>query len=172
MLEIILWDNPILKKVSEPVPDSAFGPELEQFGQQMIETMLAAPGLGLAGPQVGLSQRIFVMTFPDDEIRKSKTAPIVVVNPVINTDGKTLYEREGCLSFPGLHDQVARAVYTTLEFQNPLNGEWNEYDLTNWNARVAQHEFDHLNGIMFFDRMSRQMRKALLREWEKANHSL
>lgn len=142
MLEIILWDNPILKKIAEPVPDSAFGPELEKFGQQMIETMLSAPGLGLAGPQVGLSQRIFVMTFPDDEKRDNKNVPLVVVNPVLKMDGETLYEQEGCLSLPGIHAQVPRSANVRLEYRDPLHGENYETTLTNWDARVAQHEFD------------------------------
>jgi peptide deformylase len=163
VLKITLWDDPILSKIAEPVPDSAFGPELEAFGQQMIETMKANKGIGLSAPQVGVSQRIFVMTFPDHEDR----APLIVVNPILTLSGETLFEREGCLSFPGLYDQVARSAEAVLECRHPLTGTTEGQALTNWDARVAQHEFDHCNGTMFFDRMSRQMRKALLRQWEE-----
>jgi peptide deformylase len=162
-LKIVLWADPILKKIAEPVADSAFGQTLEDFGRQMIETMQAYNGLGLAGPQVGVSNRIFVMTFPDHKERK----PLVVVNPVLKLSGATLYQYEGCLSFPGLQEQVPRSAEVVMEYQDPLEGEWNEYTLANWDARVSAHEFDHCNGVMFFDRMSRQMRKALLRQWEE-----
>jgi len=161
MLKITLWDDPVLSKIAEPVADSAFGPDLEEFGRQMVETMNEKNGLGLAGPQVGVSNRIFVMTFPDNE----KMKPIVVVNPTLKLSGWFKYEREGCLSFPGLFDQVERRELVTMQYRNPI-GESLECVLANWDARVAQHEFDHLDGIMFFDRMSRQMRKRLMQEWE------
>jgi peptide deformylase len=163
VLKITLWDDPVLKKIAEPVADSAFGPELEAFGQEMLETMKACGnGVGLAGPQVSVSNRIFVMKFPEDENR----APIVIVNPVIKLSGWLTYEREGCLSFPGIYEQVERNADVVMQYRNPI-GEAMEIHLTKWDARVAQHEFDHLNGIMFFDRMSRQVRKRLLREWEE-----
>lgn len=162
MLQVTLWDNPILTKVAEAVPDSAFGSSLEAFGQEMIETMVSHQGIGLAGPQVGVSSRIFVMSFPES---KGRFHPIVVVNPRLKLDGWFTYEREGCLSFPGLFEQVERQHDVVMEYQTPT-GSWTEYDLHKWDARVAQHEFDHLNGIMFFDRVSRQVRKRLIREWE------
>jgi len=162
VLTITLWDDPILSKVAEPIADSAFGPQLEAFGQDMIETMVTKKGVGLAGPQVGVSSRIFVMTFPDHEDRK----PIVVVNPVLKLDGWFTYEREGCLSLPGLYEQVERRNDVIMQYFNPI-GEPQERHVTKWDSRIAQHEFDHLNGIMFFDRMSRQMKKRLLKEWEE-----
>lgn len=164
MLTITLWDNPILSKVAEPVADSAFGSSLEAFGQDMIETMVSNKGIGLAGPQVGVSSRIFVMSFPEHKDRK----PLVVVNPVLKLGGWFTYEQEGCLSFPGITEQVERQAEVVMQYRNPI-GESLERIVTKWDARVAQHEFDHLNGIMFFDRMSRQVRKRLLREWE-ASH--
>jgi peptide deformylase len=164
VLTITLWDNPILSKIAEPVPDSGFGQGLEDFANQMIETMVAKKGVGLAAPQVGVSSRVFVMTFPTDEARK----PIAVVNPTLKLDGWYTYEREGCLSLPGLYDQVERKADVTMQYRNPI-GEAQEIVIHKWDARVAQHEFDHLNGIMFFDRMSRQMRKRLLKQWEETH---
>jgi len=175
VLKITLWDDPILKKIAEPVPDSAFGLKLELFGRDMIETMEANNGIGLAAPQVGISERIFVMSFPDH----TDLDPIIVVNPRIRYLGSALYEQEGCLSLPGLYEQVARSSEITMEYQDPLTGRWkadlesltpSEATLKNWDARVAAHELDHLDGWMFFDRMSRQMRKALLQRWEKTKH--
>jgi peptide deformylase len=161
VLTIIQWDNPFLKLVAQPVADSAFGSSLEALGQDMVETMVSNKGIGLAGPQVGVSSRIFVMSFPEHKDRK----PIVVVNPVLKLGGWFTYEQEGCLSFPGLSEQVERQAEVVMQYKNPI-GEALELVLTKWDARVAQHEFDHLNGIMFFDRVSRQVRKRLLREWE------
>lgn len=161
MLSIVLWNDPILSSIAAPVAESAFGPQLEAFGQRMIETMKASRGIGLAGPQVGVPERIFVMSFPDQKSRE----PIVVVNPTLKLDGWFTYEQEGCLSFPGFYDQVERRADVVMQYKNPM-GESLELDIHKWDARVAQHEFDHLNGIMFFDRMSRQMRKRLLKQWE------
>jgi len=162
-VKITLWDDPILTKIAEPVAESAFGSELESFGQEMLATMKACGnGVGLAGPQVSLSNRIFVMKFPEDETR----TPIIVINPVLKLSGWYTYQREGCLSLPGIYEQVERNQDVVMQYRNPI-GETLEVSLTKWDARVAQHEFDHLNGIMFFDRMSRQVRKRLLREWEE-----
>jgi peptide deformylase len=169
MLKIVTWPDPILRKVAESVPDSGFGPTLEDFGRQMIATMLegngTSTGIGLAATQVGVAQRVFVMTFPDHK----EFDPLIVVNPTLQLSGETLFEQEGCVSFPGIYDQVARSATVTMDYQNALSGEHHKQILTSWDARVAQHEFDHINGIMFFDRMSRQMRKALLRQWESTH---
>ncbi len=161
-LTIVLWGDPVLSEVAEPVPDSGFGPKLEAFGRDLVKTMKAHSGIGLAAPQVGVSERIFAMTFPDHDAM----GPIVVVNPILVLSGKTLYEREGCLSFPNLFAQVPRSSDIVMEYRDPL-GEEHELPLAGWDARVAQHEWDHTMGIMFFDRVSRQMRRSLLREWRK-----
>jgi len=164
ILDIVEWEHPTLKQVAAPVADSEFGPQLEAFGAQLIATMLAnANGVGLAAPQVDVSKRVFVMRFPDHGDLK----PIVVVNPAVELSGKTLHEREGCLSFPGIYEWVARSEIAVMTYREPLHGEWQEYILTGWDARVAQHELDHLNGIMFFDRLVSQLRKKVLKRWAK-----
>lgn len=166
MLTITYWDDPLLKKVCEPVPDSAFGPALVEVGRQMLELMTEKKGVGLAANQAGLDQQLFVMTFPRKK-DEPKLEPLTVINPIIELSGKVLCDEEGCLSIPGFWDQVQRSENALLRFQQPLDGTWEERALTGMDARIAQHEVDHLNGIMFFDRMSKQMRKALLRRWEK-----
>ncbi|MBZ5660023.1 MAG: peptide deformylase [Acidobacteriia bacterium] len=172
LLKLVYWDDPALSTVCETVMDNEFGPKMEEFGQQLLATMDAAPGVGLAAPQVGITKRIFAMRFPDHEGLK----PMVIVNPTLELSGSTRYEREGCLSVPGVFEQVARAEKADLRFKTLDNIEA-VMELTNIDARVAQHEFDHLNGIMFFNyldvrptygrRMSKQVSKQVLREWER-----
>jgi|SRR5208282_3254521 len=183
------WDDPVLSVVCPAVEDNEFGPELIQFGLSLLKTMENHNGLGLAAPQVGVAKRIFAMAFPDDEEKyrqwspdgkcpdwRHPRKPIVVCNPTLMLDGKTLYEREGCLSLPGIFEQVARAEKVTMQYRQ-TDGQPQELPLVDLNARVAQHEFDHLNGIMFFNytdirttygrRMQKQVSKQVLRNWEK-----
>jgi peptide deformylase len=180
------WDDPVLSTLCDAVDDSEFGPQLGEFAVSLLTAMGDRNGVGLAAPQVGITKRIFAMCFPDDEevnrrwsvaglpakVRKA----IVVCNPTLVFEGKTVYAREGCLSLPGIHEQVSRAQTVTMQYQQ-TDGVAKEIVLTDINARVAQHEFDHLNGIMFFNytdkrpqygtRMSKQVSKQVLRDWEK-----
>ncbi len=173
-LTIRYWDDPVLSTVCNAVEDNEFGPKLEEFGESLLATMDAHNGIGLAGPQVGVAKRVFVMTFPDGEIQwegkqpviVNERAAVVVCNPMLVLDGGTVREIEGCLSMPGVHLQIERAANVVMQFRYP-NGVPEELVLTNMNARVAQHEFDHINGIFFINRVSRQMRRQALREWEK-----
>lgn len=173
-LTIRYWDDPVLSTVCDAVEDNEFGPKLEEFGESLLATMDALSGIGLAGPQVGVAKRVFVMTFPDGEIQwegkqpviVNERAAVVVCNPTLVLDGGTLLETEGCLSMPGVHLQIARAANVVMQFRYP-NGVADELVLTNMNARVVQHETDHLNGVFFVTRVSRQMRRAALRNWEK-----
>jgi len=182
ILSIRYWADPILSVVCEKIADNGFGSQLEEFGRELVATMRKANGVGLAAPQVGVAWRVFAMEFPDHRDRE----PIVVCNPELVLKGSTVYAQEGCLSLPNVYQQVYRASAAVLRFRKP-DGEEMELALpTPWDARVAQHEFDHLNGIMFFNhldkrvefvteehpepwgpRMSKQMGKRVLRDWEK-----
>jgi peptide deformylase len=129
-------------------------------------------GLGLAAPQVGIARRIFIMHFPESAKEGKLTSPpLVACNPTLELSGETLYEQEGCLSVPTIFEQVARPKTTLMRYFTVLGVE-KEIELHDMNARVAAHESDHLNGVMFFDRshMSKQVQKALLRKWEKVKH--
>ena len=162
----------MLSTVCDKIGDSEFGPQLEEFARQLVATMDASNGIGLAAPQVGVLKRMFVMRFPDHR----DAPPLVVCNPVLILSGARLGEREGCLSLPGIFDQVYRAWHVNMTYNTP-EGKPSELLLDMWDARVAQHEGDHLNGVMFFDfkdqrptygaRMSKQVSKRVLREWEK-----
>lgn len=183
ILKLVYWDDPALSTVCEKVADNEFGPELSVFAMELKATMDDRNGVGLAAPQVGVTKRIFAMHFPDGYKSDEKPEPIVVINPELELSGRTLNEREGCLSVPGIYEQVARAEKVVMHYRN-IYGKPSVLDLSDINARVAQHEFDHLNGIMFFNfqdirptfgrRMSKQLSKHVLREWdrEKAKRGL
>src|SRR5208337_4033869 len=168
ILPLRYWDDPALSKVCDKIEDNEFGPKLVEFGQSLLATMKSRNGIGLAAPQVGVAKRMFVMRFP----------------------GRLVPGREGCLSLPGLFEQVYRAENCILQYRIPFGSTY-EIALDRWDARVAQHEADHLDGIMFFDykdkrenyvtlehpqpwgaRMSKQLSKNVLREWEKRHERL
>jgi len=186
-LKIRYWDDPVLSTLCGAVEDNEFGPKLDEFAASLLLTMDERSGIGLAAPQVGITKRIFAMRFPDDEEANRRWSaagvppievrkPIVVCNPTLVFDGKPVYAREGCLSLPGIHEQVSRAQTVTMQYRQ-TDGTPKEIVLADINARVAQHEFDHLNGVMFFNytdkrpvygaRMSKQVSKQVLRDWEK-----
>jgi len=129
-------------------------------------------GVGLAAPQVGIVSRVFIMHFPESAKDGKLTAPpLVVCNPTLKFSGPLVCEQEGCLSLPSLFEQVERHQFTSMRYFTVL-GEEKEMELSGMNARVATHEAEHLDGIMFFDRshMSKQVQKSLLRQWEKIKH--
>ena len=170
ILQLRYWDDPVLSTVCEPV--SSFDSRLEKFASQLLATMNTHGGVGLAASQVGVLQRVFIMHFPESAKEgKLTTPPLVACNPTLKFSGETIFEQEGCLSFPTLFDQVGRQQYATMRYFT-IRGEEKEVELSGMDARVAAHETDHLDGVMFFDRrrMSKQMSKGLLRKWDKIKH--
>jgi peptide deformylase len=165
-LTIRYWDDPVLSTVCDAVEDNEFGPKLEEFGESLLATMDDRRGIGLAAPQVGVAKRMFVMTFPDGYKSDDDPKPIVVINPILDLSGRTLREVEGCLSMPGVHLQIERAANVVMRYRN-IHGTESVLELSDMNARVVQHETDHLNGVFFVSRVSRQMRRQALREWER-----
>jgi len=164
-LVIELWKKPTnetLQTVCAPFDESEFGPRLEQFGLQMLNDMASKRGAGLAGSQVGLVKRIFVMTFPDHEMNK----PIVCINPELKLSGKDWVANEGCLSMPGVRGLVRRKYDAVLNYRTPL-GKTEEIHIDHADARVAQHELDHLDGVMYFERMVDRAAAKLMREYFK-----
>ncbi len=158
MLKIQMLGNPILRQKVQPVVH--MDPALHELAEQMIETMLAANGLGLAGPQIGESKAIIVIdTTPDDE---EGATPMVLLNPQIMRFGrkKCKYE-EGCLSIPGVYAEIERPAIVRVRYQN-LEGEWLEDETDDVTARVLQHEIDHLNGVLFIDYLPEDRRAELM----------
>jgi peptide deformylase len=156
VLDIVKWYNPILTIPAEAVRD--FNGDLASLAENMIATMNAYNGLGLAGPQAAASLRIFVM--------KNKKESLVACNPRILIHGPETVMDEGCLSLPGVYNQVSRGTKVDMKYTDVLGNERDIY-LEGLEARIIQHEVDHLNGILFVDRMSRQMRSSTLREYTK-----
>jgi len=148
---VIYIGNPILRDVSEKV--EVFDDELRQFVKELSRTMYVEDGVGLAAPQVAISQRLFVYD-PGDGLR-------VVVNPEIlfRSDEKVKIE-EGCLSIPGIYADVVRPASVRIRYQDEY-GHYHEDDLTDYPARIVQHETDHLDGILFVDYLSSAKRAIL-----------
>src|SRR5208337_366208 len=113
ILPLRYWDDPALSKVCDKIEDNEFGPKLVEFGQSLLATMKSRNGIGLAAPQVGVAKRMFVMRFPDHEAMK----PFVICNPELRLSGRLVPGREGCLSLPGLFEQVYRAENCILQYR-------------------------------------------------------
>ncbi len=163
-LEIVKWYNPVLEEIAEAVTE--FTPELEALSTNMIETMNRFNGLGLSGNQVAAPIRIFVMK--RELPKEGEPLTLTALNPRMLIEGPDEFMSEGCLSLPGIYEQVCRGSKVDMIYQDLQGKEQNIY-LEGIEARIAQHELDHLNGIMFFNRMSRQLRRGVLKRWEKAN---
>lgn len=143
-----------------------------ELAQNMIETMHAASGVGLAAPQVGESLQLTVLDVSQVEDRPStmklnrentdpqSAMPLVLINPEIDLDSETEMGTEGCLSFPEITGEIERAKSVTVRAQN-LDSEAIEIEATGFLARAIQHEVDHLNGILFIDRMSSAAKTSL-----------
>jgi peptide deformylase len=146
--------NPILRKKSKKVVK--FDKALKKFLKDMGETMLKKDGVGLAAPQVGLNQRIIVENF---QLNAKKSRVITLVNPEI-IDASIACEagEEGCLSLPGEYGVVTRYRSITVKFHDE-KGNQRVLELEGWNARIAQHEIDHLDGILFVDKVEGEIRK-------------
>ncbi|MBT5093525.1 MAG: peptide deformylase [Halobacteriovoraceae bacterium] len=170
-LQVFKYPHPVLKKVAEPVTE--FDADLEQFCKNLLHTMYTAPGIGLAAPQVGVSKRIFVLdisyqredvTLADGSKEKRCTEfnPLVFINPVLKElDGEQLHE-EGCLSLPGLYESVKRYSSLEVEYQN-CSGEVKSMKAEELLSVCIQHENDHLEGIVFLNRLS-LLKKNLLKK--------
>ena len=159
VLEIKKYPDEVLKKKALPVErvDNA----LQSLIDDMIETMYAAPGVGLAAPQVGVSKRLIVI---DVSTREEKSPLVVLVNPqIIEADGFVEFE-EGCLSVPEYIAVITRAERTVVKGLD-RKGAPVEIEGTGLLARALQHEIDHLDGILFIDRMS-----SIKREFFKKRH--
>mgnify|MGYP001237896299 CR=1 FL=1 len=162
--EIITAPDPRLKQKSKPV-EGGVSDTHRAFMDDMLETMYAAPGIGLAAIQVGVPLRIIVMDLARDEEPK---APRFFVNPEIVWASEELKPwEEGCLSVPDIYDDVERPARVKLRYLN-YEGEPIEEDAEDLFAVCIQHEMDHLEGVLFIDHLSRLKRENVLRKLKKA----
>jgi peptide deformylase len=162
--EVLQFPDPRLKKKSEPVGEIT--DEIRALAQDMIEVMYDEPGIGLAAPQVGEAIRLVVMDTGWSEEDGEKD-PRVMVNPEIVSREGTLTWTEGCLSVPDYQAEVERAARVVVRYTD-LDGTAHEEDVTELRAVCFQHEIDHLDGILFIDRISRLKRSLYVQKRKKA----
>jgi len=161
--EILKLPDPLLKKVSKPV--EKITPEILSLLDEMLETMYAAPGIGLAAVQIGVPKRLVVVDTARDEAPKN---PLYFINPEIvwSSEETSTYE-EGCLSIPEYYEEVERPAQVKVRFTD-LHGKAHEIEANGLLATVLQHEIDHLNGVLFIDHISKLKRDRVIKKFTKA----
>ena len=171
ILPIVTAPSPILKKKSLPI--NSVDPETKKFMHDMLETMYADEGVGLAAVQVGVLQRILVVDLQDDEDSEIEKDfyPLFMANPeIVEKSSELILATEGCLSLPEQTVEVARARAIKIKFLN-YNNDLQELSLDGWLARVIQHEMDHLDGKLLVDYLSNIKRDVALRKLRKLKNS-
>lgn len=163
-LQLRYYGDPILRERAKEVED--FDAALAELGESMIETMHRERGIGLAGPQVGVSRRIIVALAMRD-VDDADAEAMVLVNPeVLDRSGDTWIFEEGCLSIPGVNGDVTRATGVHVRYQD-VEGNAHTLDASGMFARILLHEIDHLDGRLFIDYLS-PARKSLIKPALKA----
>jgi peptide deformylase len=152
--------SPVLRQRAQPV--SPADPEIRQLVDDLFETMRAAKGVGLAANQVGVAQRVAVV-----DVGEEFGPPLVLINPrIVEVGDETETAEEGCLSIPDIFSDVDRAHTIGLEALDQ-DGQPYRMTVTGFKARAVQHEIDHLDGILFLDRLSAVKRGLLMAKWKK-----
>lgn len=158
-LTILEYPDPRLRTIAQPV--TVFDAALKQQIADMFETMYAAPGIGLAATQVDWHHQLLVI-----DVSEEKNQPQVFINPqILSREGKAKGE-EGCLSVPGIYDDVARAERIRARYQD-ADGKWHERELDGLLGICLQHEMDHLNGKLFVDYLSDLKRQRIRKKLDK-----
>jgi peptide deformylase len=161
---ILKYPDARLREKSEPV--TVFDEDLRALARDLVETMLAAPGAGLAAPQVGVPKRLIVVAGADND-EDFDDRVLVLANPrLLRAEGEQVYD-EGCLSVQDLQEKVIRAAEVTVAFQD-LDGQPREIEADGRRAVILQHEMDHLDGVLFLDHLSRLKREIYKRRLRKS----
>jgi len=163
-LEILRYPDPRLRIKAEPV--TAVDEALRQLARDMLETMYAAPGIGLAATQVNVHHRLIVI-----DVSESRSQPLYLINPELRDAQGIEQMEEGCLSVPGVFELVERAERIRVGFLN-LDGEAVELDADGLLAVCIQHEMDHLDGKLFVDYLSRLKRDRIRKKLDKAQRQV
>ena len=160
--QILTIPDPLLRKVSEPV--TSVNTEVKNLMDDMLETMYAAPGIGLAAVQVGVLKRIIVIDLSKDGQKKD---PLFIVNPQITfKSDKLISYEEGCLSIPNQFAEVKRPSSCKVNFLD-YNGKKREINADGLLATCVQHEVDHLNGVLFIDHLSKLKKDIIIKKTKK-----
>ncbi len=164
ILEVLQFPDSRLREKSSLIAEGEVDAELRELAQNMAETMYDEPGIGLAAPQVGVAKRLFVM---DLEWTEGERNLRVLLNPeIVNSEGKQISKEEACLSVPDFSADVERAAHVVVKARS-LDWESLEFDCTELEAICFQHEIDHLDGVLYIDRISRLKRDFYVRRRKK-----
>jgi peptide deformylase len=162
ILDIVTIPDPLLKTISKPV--AAVDDDLRKLMDDMLETMYAAPGIGLAAIQIGVAKRVLVM---DLEGEPDALKPLYMVNPEVLWASEEMHiYNEGCLSVPEQYADVERPRDIKIKYLD-YHGNMIEEEMTGLHATCVQHEIDHLNGIVFIDHISRLKREMIVKKMIK-----
>jgi peptide deformylase len=159
---IVAYGDPVLRKKAEPISNDY--PKLKDILQNMFDTMYKSSGVGLAAPQVGLSIRLFIIDttpFKDEEAGTENFKKVFINAQIVEEEGKKWKFNEGCLSIPGIREDVERLPNLTIRYQDENFVEHTE-SFSGIIARVIQHEYDHIEGILFTDKLT-PLKKQLLK---------
>ncbi len=160
-LGITKYGNPVLRKVAEPVTE--INDEIKKIVSDMLDTMYASEGVGIAAPQIGVSKRIIIVdTNPAD----ASTKPLIIINPEIVEASGEIKEQEGCLSIPDVRSEVKRYERVVVEGLD-LEGNKIRVEGADLLARALQHEIDHINGKLFIDHLSKLKQQLLKNQLRK-----
>jgi peptide deformylase len=160
-MKIVKYPHPALRAKCRPL--TSVDESIRTAAQQMLALMYEREGLGLAAPQVALDYQMIVINFAGEPNEQDQE--LVAINPVIVEQKGTFKDREGCLSFPGLFQDIRRAKTVKVQFYD-LNSKLCEMTCSDLAARIWQHELDHLNGVLFLDKMGPLQRFASRRDIE------
>jgi len=156
---IVIYGSSVLRKKTAEIDA---GDDFPLLATEMQETLKKAGGIGLAGPQVGLLKSLFAIdTSPLDNFESEKTEKVYLNPEILNFGDTNVYYNEGCLSIPGIFEDITRPGKVEVRYRD-LNFDWQEEVLEGIIARIYQHEYDHLQGTLFIDRLS-AIRKKMLR---------
>ncbi len=161
-MDVVLYPDAPLTRKAEPF--AAVDADVARLAEDMFETMYAYDGVGLAGPQVGIDRRIFVLHEPEGK-------RMCLINPEVELLEGSEYGEEGCLSLPHVFASVPRATRVRVRALSE-RGKEVTFEATDFLARIIQHEYDHLEGILFPDRLDMLTRELKLREWDDMRRQL
>lgn len=148
-MEVLVYPDPVLRRGGKVV--DRFDAELRALAAQMIEAMYEEGGVGLAAPQVGVEEKLLVLNPSGD--KKERSGELVLLNPRLTRKKGREFGEEGCLSFPGIQAEVERWIDITITYHD-LDGKEQTMQASGWLARIIQHELDHLDGVLFTDRLT------------------
>ena len=165
--DIVIYPDKRLKLISQEVKE--FDSELHSLLEDMYDTMLSKRGVGLAAIQIGVAKRVLIINLPDendDDALPVKSETLEIINPIFIKKEGSCKHQEGCLSIPGVYEDIERAEHIVLEYQNRY-GEKKTIEDNDFLAIAIQHEIDHLDGKVFIEKLSFIKRKKFEKEWKK-----